>query len=83
MYDIIAEVTVAVLAFAGTLAGSIMVSQKTTWRLDQLEKKQDALEAEVKKHNRLVERVFLLEHDAEIQQKLIDELREHLEREKE
>lgn len=76
--DVIAEVVVAVLAFAGTLAGSIMVSQKTTWRIDQLERKMDTIEHKVELHNKMVERVALLEHDEQTQWKRIDELREEL-----
>lgn len=71
MESIIAEIVIAVLAFVGTIAGSIMVSQKTTWRLDQLEKK-------VEVHNQITTRVFLLEADAETKQKMIDEIREEL-----
>lgn len=73
MESIVAEVVVAVLAFAGTLAGSIMVSQKTTWRLDQLEKK-------IEKHNSILDRFAVLEHDEQTQWKRIDELRDELEK---
>ena len=75
MYQLIAEVAVAILAFVGTLAGSIMVSQKTTWRLDQLEKKME-------KHNQLMERVAILEVNEQTQWKRIDELRDELEAQK-
>lgn len=75
MYQLIAEVVVAILAFVGTLAGSIMVSQKTTWRLDQLEKKME-------KHNQLMERVAILEVNEQTQWKRIDELRDELEAQK-
>ena len=58
MYEIVAEVFIAVLAFVGTMAGSIMVSQQTTWRLDELERK-------VEKHNNVITRVYELEkHEA-------------------
>ena len=72
MYEIVAEVFIAVLAFVGTMAGSIMVSQKTTWRLDELERK-------VEKHNNLVERVFLLEHDDEETRAEVERLRAKVE----
>ena len=72
MYEIVAEVFIAVLAFVGTMAGSIMVSQKTTWRLDELERK-------VEKHNNLVERVFLLEHDDEETRTELERLRAKVE----
>ena len=68
-----AEIAVAVFALAGTIIGSIMVSQKTTWRIEQLEKK-------VEKHNNLIERLTLLEHDEQTQWKRIDELRDEIER---
>ena len=73
MTNMIAEITVAILALVGTLVGSLMASQKTTWRIDQLEQK-------VEKHNNLMERVALLEHDDATQWKRIDELREDLEK---
>lgn len=71
MSDIIAEITIAILALVGTLCGSIMASQKTTWRIDQLERK-------VEKHNNTIERVFLLEHDQAKQEEMIDELRKEI-----
>lgn len=72
MYGLIAEITVAVLALVGSLVGSIMVSQKTDFRLASLERKMD-------KYNNLIERVFLLEHDAEKQDAMIEELRHKIE----
>ena len=56
------QVFVALLGFAGTLAGSllgVMTTQKLTqYRLQQLEEK-------VSKHNNLVERTFRLEGQME------------------
>ena len=78
MYNLIAEITVAILALAGTLISGLMVSQKTAWRIEQLEKKMDIIERKVELHNKLVERVALLEHDEQTQWKRIDELREEL-----
>ena len=69
-------IIVAILALAGTLAGSWMTSQKTQWRLDQIEKKQD-------KHNSIVERFTIMEHDEQTQWKRIDELRADMEKLKE
>jgi len=50
----------AVLSFAGTLLGTIagiLTSSKlTSYRIEQLEKK-------VEKHNKVVERVYILEKD--------------------
>ena len=52
------EVLVALLGFAGTLAGSLLgvvaAGKLTQYRLQQLEEK-------VNKHNHVIERVFILE----------------------
>ena len=52
------EIVVAILSFAGTLAGSlfgVLAAQKLTqYRLEQLEEK-------VERHNNLIERTFRLE----------------------
>lgn len=52
------EIVVAILGFAGTLAGSLLgvvaASKLTQYRLQQLEEK-------VNKHNNVIERVFILE----------------------
>lgn len=52
------EVIVALLGFAGTLAGSLLgviaAGKLTQYRLQQLEEK-------VNKHNNVIERVFILE----------------------
>ena len=58
----------AILSLTGTLIGSIagiMTANKlVTYRIDQLEKK-------VEKHNRVVERVYLLEkHEAVIDEEI-------------
>lgn len=54
------EILVAIIAFLGTLCGSaggILVANKlVNYRIEQLEKKVEA-------HNRVVERVALLERD--------------------
>lgn len=54
------EIIVALIAFAGTLAGSYFSQRKTTaliaYRLEQLEKKVD-------KHNHLVERMTICEQE--------------------
>lgn len=78
--EIVAEIAIAILAFFGTLIGSIMTSQKTTWRIDQLEKKMDVIDRKMEKHNQVVERVALLEHDEATQWKRIDEIREEVEK---
>lgn len=70
--EIIAEIAIALLAFLGTLIGSIMVSQKTLWRIQELEKK-------VEKHNQLVERVTALEMKDQAQWKWIDLFKEERE----
>lgn len=60
----VSSIIVAALALAGTLAGSYFSNRKTTalisYRLEQLEKKQD-------KHNTLIERTYKLEEDVAIQ----------------
>lgn len=73
MYDLVAEIMVALFALVGTLVSGVMVSQKTAWRIDQLEKK-------VEKHNNLLERFAVLERDNDTQWKRIDELKEEMER---
>ena len=77
--EYIAEFAIALLAFVGTLVSSIMSSQKTVWRIQELEKKMDQVEAKMEKHNRLVERVFLLEHDSEDQKAELERLRNKME----
>lgn len=66
-------VIVAVIAVIGNVVTTIMSSQKTQWRIEQLEKKQE-------KHNSIVERFIIMEHDEQTQWKRIDELREDMER---
>ena len=57
------EVIVAVLSLVGTVLGSlggIMVSSRlTTYRIEQLEKK-------VEKHNKVMERTFVLEEQIKV-----------------
>lgn len=69
-------VIVGILSLCGTLFGSlagIMTANKlTTFRIEALEKK-------VEKHNNLIERMALIEHDEQTQWKRIDELRADLE----
>ena len=73
MTSMIAEITVAILALVGTLVGSLMSNQKTVWRIEQLE-------AKVDRHNKLVERVAILERDEQTQWKEIDKLRDRLDK---
>lgn len=58
------SIIVGALALIGTLAGSYFSNRKTTalisYRLEQLERKQD-------KHNTLIERTYKLEEDVAIQ----------------
>lgn len=57
------EIIVAVLSLVGTVLGSlggIMVSSRlTTYRIEQLEKK-------VEKHNKVMERTFVLEEQIKV-----------------
>lgn len=72
MSDVIGEIIVAAIAFCGTLFAGIMTSQKTLWRIQELEKK-------VEKHNQLVERVTALEMKDQAQWKWIDLFKEERE----
>ena len=68
------EIIVAVLSLLGTLCGSlagIMVASKlTNYRLEQLEKK-------VEKHNSVVERTAILERDMIVANHRIKDLEEY------
>lgn len=75
------EITVALLGFLGTLAGSLLgilaANKLVNYRLQQLEKK-------VEKHNSVIERVYLLErHEAVVDEEIkvanhrIDDLEEY------
>ena len=59
------------LAVISNVVVAMANNSKTLYRIEQLEKKME-------KHNQLVERVALLEHDEQTQWKRIDELREEL-----
>lgn len=59
------------LAIVSNVIVALMNSKLTLYRIEQLEKK-------VEKHNNLVERVALIEHDEQTQWKRIDELRTEL-----
>lgn len=59
------------LAIVSNVVVALMNSKLTLYRIEQLEKK-------VEKHNNLVERVALIEHDEQTQWKRIDELRTEL-----
>lgn len=61
------------LAIVSNVIVAVMNSKLTLYRIEQLEKK-------VEKHNNLVERVALIEHDEQTQWKRIDELRVELEK---
>lgn len=59
------------LAVICNLIVSLTNNSKTLYRIEQLEKKME-------KHNNLLERVALLEHDEQTQWKRIDEIREEM-----
>jgi len=59
------------LAIISNLVIAATNNSKTIYRIEQLEKKME-------KHNQLIERVALLEHDEQTQWKRIDELREEI-----
>lgn len=64
-------IIVALIAFAGTLAGSFFAQRRTTaliaYRLEQLEKKVD-------KHNSVIERTYILEEKVKVANHRIDDL---------
>lgn len=70
-------IIVGILSMLGTLSGSIFGVMKAnklvTFRLEQLEKKVD-------KHNCLVERMAVVEHDQETAFRLIDDIQEHMDK---
>ena len=72
----LAEITVSLIAFAGTLVGSlggILAANKlSSYRIDQLEKK-------VAKHNNLVERMYAVESSVKSAHHRIDDLRNEIE----
>lgn len=57
------------LAVISNIVVAVTNNAKTVFRIEQLERKME-------KHNNLVERVALLEHDEQTQWKRIDELKE-------
>ena len=63
--DYIGEIIVAVLALIGSVIGSALANNKTQaligYRIDELEKKMDKIEAKQDKHNQMIERVYALE----------------------
>ena len=78
----LATVVVGVLSLVGTLVGSVMgilISQRLiTYRIDQLEKKVDDMNKNVKEYN---DRILILERDNDVIWKTIDEIKERLEKE--
>lgn len=70
---IVALITGGLAIFSNVIV-AMMNSKLTIYRIEQLEKK-------VEKHNNLVERVAMIEHDEQTQWKRIDELRAESERE--
>lgn len=78
----LATVVVGVLSLVGTLVGSIMgilISQRLiTYRIDQLEKKVDDMNKNVKEYN---DRILILERDNDVIWKTIDEIKERIEKE--
>ena len=64
-------IIVALIAFAGTFAGSLVAQRRTTaliaYRLEQLEKKVD-------KHNSVIERTYILEEKVKVANHRIEDL---------
>lgn len=73
---ILTEITVSLIAFAGTLVGSlggILAANKlSAYRIEQLEEK-------VAKHNCLVERMYAVESSVKSVNQRIDDLRNEIE----
>lgn len=73
--DDLTDILTAIIAFAGTLVGSLggilAANRLTVYRIEQLEKK-------VSKHNNLVERMFQVESSTKSAHHRIDELREEI-----
>ena len=78
----LATVVVGLLSLVGTLVGSIMgilISQKLmNYRIDQLEKKVDNMNDNIKEYN---DRILILEKDNAVIWKTIDEIKERIEKE--
>ena len=64
MAQYITEIIIAVLGFAGSLAGSFGGMKLMSYRLEQLEKK-------VEKHNGVIDRVYKLEQEQAVQDEKI------------
>ena len=60
------------LAIISNVIVSVFNNSKTVWRIEQLE-------AAMKKHNNLIERLVVEEQNTEAQWRRIDELREEIE----
>ncbi len=73
---ILTEITVSLIAFAGTLVGSLggvlAANKLSSYRIEQLEKK-------VAKHNNLVERMYAVESSVKSAHHRIDDLRNEIE----
>ena len=73
---ILTEITVSLIAFAGTLVGSLggvlAANKLSSYRIEQLEKK-------VAKHNNLGERMYAVESSVKSAHHRIDDLRNEIE----
>lgn len=69
------EVLIAILSFAGTVAGSLFgvltSARLTNYKIEELQKK-------VEKHNHLVERTTIVERDLKTAFRCIDEIKADL-----
>ena len=77
-------IIIAILSLCGTCFGSIVgiikASKLTEYRISLLEKRFSDIEEKVDKHNNVVERIALLEHDEKTQWLRIDELKERIDK---
>lgn len=78
--EYLVEIIIAVLAFAGTLFGSILANSKSQAvmqeQMKSVKEEINTLSARVDKHNNLVERMAVAENTLELQQHQIDEMKQ-------
>lgn len=77
--EYLVEMIIAILAFAGTLFGSMLANSKSQAvmqeQIKEVKENIQTLSARVDKHNNLVERMAVAENTLSSQQQQIDELK--------
>lgn len=79
MAQYITEIIIAILGFAGSLAGSFGGMKLMSYRIEQLEKKVEKLSEKQDKYNNLQERVALAEKDIRVANNRIGDLERKVE----